>query len=96
VQSVRKKLHALGILKQSSSTHAFRPVHCRPVSRRRHCSDLRFAIDRQGRLVKSAIIRGSGYPALDQSALETLQRAQLFHGNAHIASAPMQQPFVRT
>lgn len=37
-----------------------------------------FSLDRQGRLVESAIIHGSGFPALDQAALETLKRAQPF------------------
>jgi periplasmic protein TonB len=37
-----------------------------------------FAIDRNGRLVDSRIIRSSGHPALDQEAIATLQRAQPF------------------
>jgi protein TonB len=37
-----------------------------------------FAIDRDGRLIESRIIRGSGHAALDQEAIETLRRAQPF------------------
>lgn len=37
-----------------------------------------FAIDRDGRVVDSRVIRSSGYAALDQEALATLQRAQPF------------------
>src|SRR5262249_25623274 len=39
---------------------------------------LTFAIDRAGRLVESRIARSSGYPELDQAAVEALQRAQPF------------------
>jgi len=37
-----------------------------------------FAIDREGRLLDSHVIRSSGHKALDQEALDTLQRAQPF------------------
>jgi len=37
-----------------------------------------FAIDRDGRLIESRIVRGSGYAALDREALDTLRRAQPF------------------
>jgi len=37
-----------------------------------------FAIDRDGRLIESWIVRGSGHPALDQEAIDTLRRAQPF------------------
>lgn len=37
---------------------------------------LAFTIDRQGRVVSSRIIRGSGVAAFDQEAIATLQRAQ--------------------
>jgi protein TonB len=37
-----------------------------------------FAIDRDGRLIESRIVHGSGYAALDQEAIDTLRRAQPF------------------
>jgi protein TonB len=37
-----------------------------------------FAIDRQGRVISSKVAHPSGYAALDQAALETLQKAQPF------------------
>ena len=37
-----------------------------------------FAIDRDGRLIESRIVHGSGYAALDQEAIATLRRAQPF------------------
>ena len=37
-----------------------------------------FAIDRDGRVVESRVMRSSGYKALDQEAIDTLQRAQPF------------------
>ena len=36
-----------------------------------------FSIDRQGRVVSSRVAHASGYAALDQAALEALQKAQL-------------------
>jgi periplasmic protein TonB len=37
-----------------------------------------FVIDKQGKLVSSSIVRGSGYAALDQEALDLLQRSSPF------------------
>ena len=37
-----------------------------------------FAIDRDGRLIGSRIVHGSGHAALDQEAIDTLRRAQPF------------------
>ena len=39
---------------------------------------LAFSIDRQGRVLSSAIVAGSGYPALDEETMATLRRAQPF------------------
>ena len=41
-------------------------------------TEVAFSIDRQGHLLSSKIIRSSGYAALDQETLTTLQRAQPF------------------
>ena len=37
-----------------------------------------FAIDRAGHVIDSRVIQSSGYAALDQEAIATLQRAQPF------------------
>jgi protein TonB len=39
---------------------------------------LAFSIDRQGRVVSSAIVKSSGYSALDQETMATVRRAQPF------------------
>jgi protein TonB len=40
--------------------------------------ELAFSIDREGRVLSSRIVKSSGYPALDQESLATVQRAQPF------------------
>jgi periplasmic protein TonB len=41
-------------------------------------AQLAFSIDRQGRVVSSAIVRSSGYAALDEETIATVRRAQPF------------------
>ena len=41
-------------------------------------AELAFTIDRDGRVVSSAIVKGSGHAELDREALATIQRAQPF------------------
>jgi protein TonB len=44
---------------------------------------LAFSIDREGRVVSSAIMRSSGYPALDQETMATVRRAEPFPAPPH-------------
>lgn len=41
-------------------------------------AQLAFSIDRQGHVLSSAIVKSSGYPALDQESIATVRRAQPF------------------